>query len=59
MMRISCTKKELAEFIAVCAVNFESFNCDDCPLSRCCQGAYIDFVEGCFNVVEGSDNNAE
>lgn len=52
-MKISCTKGELAEFIAVCAMNTNAFNCGRCPLEEYCKGAYVDLVEEHFDIVEG------
>lgn len=53
-MKISCTKAELAEFIAVCAINNNSYSCNSrCPLEPYCKGAYVDLVEEHFDVVEG------
>ena len=51
-MKISCTKTELAEFIATCAKNGAILCCDNCPLKQYCNGAYVDLVRDHFDIVE-------
>lgn len=51
-MKISCTKTELAEFIAVCTKNDGVVGCSHCPLEEYCKGAYIDLVQEHFDIVE-------
>lgn len=54
-MKISCTKGELAEFVAVCAKNTDELRCDNCPLEQYCGGAYVDLVNNYFDIVERVD----